>query len=512
MPGSERPLVSLAILLAFGFGACRLLESANDFSSGGPAAAGTGASAGAAGVGGPSGGGGAGGAQAGGGGAAGSNGGGAGSGSVQCTSLPSACAEIGSTAIDQAFGCCLGSVHFWCESVDAALKSEDCAHISLACDYDSGKQLTGCVKGLPGSGGTGGSAGECSECSGSCQDCELPKNGVCETNVQTSPDHCGACGHSCLGGGCMGGKCQPVVLAASQPKPWGIAADPDGAYWTLEGIGSSAGSVVSSALTGEQPGFAVLTEAQAGPASVRVDTTHAYWTTFLGGDSSVRKVRKDGTGEQQLAAGSAAWSIALDETDVYWTNLAGSVRKVAKTGGSPVSADYELTPWDIQVDGESVYWTTREGGQIRRAPKSLSPVTSVLSALKFPLGLSLTADRIFWVEAGSFAANACDEANGAVYSANKDGTDKKLLADKQACPTRIDVVNDEVFWTNAGTTASGTYKYDGSVMHVKTDGSGLGALVVGQVRPHGIVVAGMRVFWTTQGATSGQGAVLYIRR
>lgn len=51
------------------------------------------------------------------------------------------------------------------------------------------------------------SAGECictedlSDCGGSC------------VALQENPDHCGACGHSCLGGNCVDGECQPIVMA-----------------------------------------------------------------------------------------------------------------------------------------------------------------------------------------------------------------------------------------------------------------------------------------------------------
>jgi hypothetical protein len=37
----------------------------------------------------------------------------------------------------------------------------------------------------------------------------------CDTNLGVSKDHCAACGHSCLGGDCVSGKCQSVLLAGN---------------------------------------------------------------------------------------------------------------------------------------------------------------------------------------------------------------------------------------------------------------------------------------------------------
>lgn len=503
----------LAIVLTAALGACRLTESAADFSSGGPGQ-GTGASdsgaAGAGGLGGAGQGGGAG-TQTDGGGAGGSYGGSAGSSATLCPSVPAACSALGASAQVQAFGCCLGSVRFWCVDGDPALKSEDCAQVSLACAYDPAGQAMGCVAGAGGSAGSGGAPNECAQgaCSSSCLDCDADTVNQCETNVQTDPSHCGACGHSCLGGQCLGGSCQVVVMAASQSKPWGVAADSDSVFWTLEGTGSS-GSVVSMPIAGTSS--KEIATSQAGPVAVRVDDTHVFWTTFSGGESFVRKALKDGTGVENLASGSAAWSLALDASDVFWTNLGGSVRKVPKVGGSPLSQDGESMPWDVALDTTDVYWTTREGGAIRKAPKSLSPASTVLSNLKFPLGLCTAADRLYWVEARSYTSAGCSEANGAVFAADKDGTKLVTIAENQACPTRIAVIDDDVYWTNAGTTSGGKYKYDGSVMRAKSDGSGLKALAVGQVKPHGVVAVGAHVFWTTQGAASGQGAVMRIAR
>lgn len=56
--------------------------------------------------------------------------------------------------------------------------------------------------------------GKCAfECVDPYRHCGSDDSLGCETNVGTSKDHCGACGHSCQGGDCVSGKCQKVLIA-----------------------------------------------------------------------------------------------------------------------------------------------------------------------------------------------------------------------------------------------------------------------------------------------------------
>src|SRR5690349_21776850 len=57
-----------------------------------------------------------------------------------------------------------------------------------------------------GTGGTGGGGGP------NCTPPEVACGDVCAV-LNADPAHCGACGHDCLGGACVGAKCQPVILA-----------------------------------------------------------------------------------------------------------------------------------------------------------------------------------------------------------------------------------------------------------------------------------------------------------
>jgi hypothetical protein len=47
--------------------------------------------------------------------------------------------------------------------------------------------------------------------------------GVCVADILTDPLNCGRCGHDCLGGQCVSGRCQPTTLAVFSKDRWYLA-------------------------------------------------------------------------------------------------------------------------------------------------------------------------------------------------------------------------------------------------------------------------------------------------
>jgi hypothetical protein len=69
-----------------------------------------------------------------------------------------------------------------------------------------------------------------------------------------------------------------------------------------------------------------------------------------------------------LCAAGDPVNIAIDEENVYWTDLsAGTVSKIALTGGAPVVlASDQDEPWTVAVDSTSVYWTNSGSGTVMK--------------------------------------------------------------------------------------------------------------------------------------------------
>jgi hypothetical protein len=166
----------------------------------------------------------------------------------------------------------------------------------------------------------------------------------------TDPENCGACGHSCLGGACSAGVCQPVVLASGLGASigmWGSAAA------CAMDAGADAG--VNYTECGLDGG--VLT----GPTALATDGTYVFWID-LGGEV-MRVPVTGGPTDRVTTTAAAPLGIGLDDQYVYFSSQeTQSIYRVAKIGGVPAS----LTPppaygfpapvVSFSVKSASLYW------------------------------------------------------------------------------------------------------------------------------------------------------------
>jgi hypothetical protein len=79
-----------------------------------------------------------------------------------------------------------------------------------------------------------------------CSDMTSTACGASCVRLDADSSHCGACDHTCRGGGCLGGSCQEVLIAMGQNRPTELATDDSGVYWTNAGTsGMSDGQVIA---------------------------------------------------------------------------------------------------------------------------------------------------------------------------------------------------------------------------------------------------------------------------
>lgn len=74
-----------------------------------------------------------------------------------------------------------------------------------------------------------GAPPRCSDCDGSQTLC----NGQC-VDVEEDPQHCGQCGHDCLGAACTGGVCEPATLAEGELT--GLTSAPPYLYYVADAV------------------------------------------------------------------------------------------------------------------------------------------------------------------------------------------------------------------------------------------------------------------------------------
>jgi hypothetical protein len=331
----------------------------------------------------------------------------------------------------------------------------------------------GCPSSLPidppaGAGGDGqGGSLECADGEARCDE-------RCVDTQRSSVD-CGACGHDCLGGGCVEGRCQPIVLASGLRQPDGLALGPGHVYFTCYGDGTvqkvpRGGGTATALIGGEDQ-----------PHGIAVDATSVYWTAS-GKQGSLRKLALGGgvpltlVGELQTP-----WELAVDSTDVYLTvsgagavmrvpldgsmpttliaaqgqpqgiaidadnvffaaRTSSSIKQLPIVGGNPLTlASNQQLPLEVAVDGSYVYWTT-EIGVLGRLPIGGGGLLKTLLSGHEPLaGLALDADNLYYVVTG---------AKGRVMKMPKGGGAPVIMAEGQDQPTSVVVDEKSVYWTN----------------------------------------------------------------
>jgi len=254
----------------------------------------------------------------------------------------------------------------------------------------------------------------------------------------------------------------------------GRAAGPGG------GAGSSGGGTP-----------AVLASGERGAWAIAVDATNVYWTNQEA--RTVMKVPIAGGTPVTLAMGATAtempWDLAVDSDAVYWNYYSspGSVMTTPLAGGTPATvAAQQNGPRNLAVANGNVYWINLwvlgdNSGAVMAAPLTGGPPVTLASAQDDPNGIAVDVDGIFWSNLGGTIMKMSSIGAGGV---------PVVLASAQPGPQHLAVDGTNVYWTNVGAIDNG------SVMKVAEAGGTPVALATGQQGPFGIAVDGTSVYWT----------------
>jgi hypothetical protein len=280
---------------------------------------------------------------------------------------------------------------------------------------------------------------------------------ACTADLKTDPLNCGSCDHSCLGGGCAGGQCQPIMLASSS-KPAEIA---------LQG------------------------------------GTTLYWTTS-GMMNTVYSCSVSGCAPAGVGGCGGTLGIAVDSAQYYFTcNMQNEVYACPNAGcGGPVMG--QMSPTGITVDSTAFYWLWQamggagHSGQVMMASLDGGSVTTLRDGQNFPSDIAVQAGMLYWTETGApyNQVSSCSVADC--------GGDYGQIATNQNNPDQITVDSVNAYFTNNGMSPTSG---DGSVVQVPLGGGTAMTLASSQAFPRGIVVTSTLVYWVNQGATPGSGTV-----
>jgi hypothetical protein len=242
----------------------------------------------------------------------------------------------------------------------------------------------------------------------------------------------------------------PMTLASGQGYPDALALDATYVYWAN---GADTGSIMKVALGGGTP-IALATNRDS-PTALAVSATNVYWAE----GSGLAEVPLSGSTTPIVlwtGIGVTTAGVAVDARNVYVTvsdvGATGFVAQIPLNGlGETYLASNLDYPQGIAVDTTNVYWTNWMGATVSEEPIGGTGAAALASNQDDPYGIAIDATSVYWTTQG---------LNGSVLKVAISGGKPIVLATNQVYPTAIAVDATSVYWTNQGNSTGGT----GSVM------------------------------------------------
>ncbi|HEY0706686.1 MAG TPA: DUF5050 domain-containing protein [Polyangia bacterium] len=165
-------------------------------------------------------------------------------------------------------------------------------------------------------------------------------------------------------------KAPITELATGQMRPWMIVLSNDSVYWTNR----DGRAVMRVSKGGGTP--QMLAASLNDVFGIAIDDTAVFFRDAdQNGQGRVMKLTLNGMQLQQLASttGEGARFLALDETNVYWTNgrnRDGAIMTALKDGTGTMALVTSLpSPRGIAVDSTDVFWSNYGGATIMKIEK-----------------------------------------------------------------------------------------------------------------------------------------------
>jgi hypothetical protein len=218
-------------------------------------------------------------------------------------------------------------------------------------------------------------------------------------------------------------------------------------------------------------------------------------TVFYAFNSGIRSVPAGGGAVTTVAFDMVALSVAVDSTNVYWTDVADRVMSAPKNqmnGAGTAPASGQPGASCLAVDATNLYWLA--GNEVRMAPKATgTPVTTLASGLM--IQGCLTTD----------APTVTSNATTVFFTDPGSGTIRRVPV---ASPLSVTVMNQSPVAGPFGIGVSNTFGLvyftssdaNGSIQSLPVGASAAAPATVhtGQGNPHALVVSGKTLWWIDQ--------------
>lgn len=195
---------------------------------------------------------------------------------------------------------------------------------------------------------------------------------------------------------------------------------------------------------------------------------------------------------KELAKGLHVYALAVDDTNVYWSDW-DELWKVPRDGGPstevvklPTSDDDDIVI-SLAVDESAVYigWLSQDGDAVLRQPLDGGPLKVLASGQSGPGSIVFDATHVYWVNFGDGHGKG-----GAVMKALKSGGAPTVIAEVQS-PYAVAVYGDDVYWADFG-DADGK---GGAVMKAPKSGGAPVVVAADQGGPAELVADERGLFW-----------------
>ncbi len=290
-----------------------------------------------------------------------------------------------------------------------------------------------------------------------------------DASLLTDANNCGTCGHSCLGGTCGAGKCQPFAIATGLISPFSMATTDTESYLYVGGAtggkyiykiakdGSGTTTIGPSPTQswgiGEDPqnayvytgsGYKVPTDGGvyvqlpggAGGNNVRADATHAYF----GGCTSALDICAspiDGGAPTLIYDGGGAYALSIDSTYAYTAPAAGLIRVPLAGGPIDLLVAGASTTYALENDGALIYWG---GAGVYKVPIDGGTDSQIVPNGANVYFMAIDATNVYWTSQSTSTVNMVAKTGGAVTQ----------LASGMSNPAGIRVDPKAVYWCENG--------------------------------------------------------------
>jgi hypothetical protein len=296
----------------------------------------------------------------------------------------------------------------------------------------------------------------------------------CDADVATDPANCGRCGHDCLGGGCTGGACEPVLLYSGN-TPTSIVVDGPTLFVTVNSSDAPFGFVLRCSTTDCAADYTMFATDQLNPWFAVQQGGSIYWADFAGDDASVE-----------------AGSVAGCPTDGGCPE-AGAVVYTPKGAGFDASdaTGVGVTLLGLAADSTYLYWAAGfgdDGAVFRCVPSECAATLARLgTTFGVPFALAVDPSYLFWIDIGPNEVVRC--------ALPACGGGPEIFTDIALSGLKLDISGlaihgGNVYWTQG--------VGEGGVFQCPTTGCGAGPKVIakGQAYPIFIAVDDSGIYWS----------------